>query len=88
MNKIKTELTTITEKYKKDYSTSFDRNGKPDTLKNNVMLVAELQEKLALELADTTKSYYKSHNVVDTSELDQFRNDLYMDFIKFSTTFE
>jgi hypothetical protein len=88
MDKIKTELTAIADKYKKVYSKSFDRNGNPDTLKNNVMLVADLQLKLAEELADTTKSYYKSHNIVDTSELDQFRNDLYMDFIQFSTTFE
>lgn len=88
MDKIKAELTAIADKYKKDYSDSFDRRGKSDTLKNNVMLVADLQLRLAEELADTTKSYYKSHNVVDTSEIDQFRNDLYMDFIQFSTTFE
>ena len=88
MDKIKAELTAITEKYKKDYSYRFDRNGKSDTLKNNVMLVADLQLKLAEELAVTTKSYYKNHNVIDTYEIDQFRNDLYMSFIQFSTTFE
>ncbi|MBA0883600.1 hypothetical protein [Flavobacterium undicola] len=88
MDKIKSELMEITEKYKKDYSNAFDRNGKSDTLKNNVMLVSDLQLKLAEELVDTTKTYYKNHNIIDTSEIDEFKNNLYMDFIQFSTTFE
>lgn len=88
MDKIKSDLTEITEKYKKDYSNAFDRNGKSDTLKNNVMLVSDLQLKLAEELVNTTKTYYKNHNIIGTSELDEFRNNLYMDFIQFSTTFE
>lgn len=88
MDKIKSELTTITEKYKKDYSNAFDRNGTDKALKNNVLLVADLQLKLAEELVDVKKSYRKDNDITETTEIDEFKDNLYMDFIQFSTTFE
>lgn len=86
MTEIKTELTKIKERYYIKYSERFDRNKSLNTLQNNVLLVAELQLKLAEELVEKTNEYYKNNPKV--LELEEFRNDLYMEFIQFSTTFE
>ena len=88
MDKIIQDLTEITEKYKIQYSNSFDRNGHFDTLQNNVLLVAELQLKLAEEFVNVKKSYCEKHNITDTNEIKKNKNNLYMDFIQFATTFE
>lgn len=88
MDKIKTELTEITEKYKKEYSNAFDRNGTAESLKNNVLLVADLQLKLAEELVDVKNSYCKDNYISEITEIDKLKDNLYMDFIQFSTTFQ
>lgn len=86
MTEIKTELIKIKKRYYIEYSERFDRNKSLNTLQNNVLLVAELQLKLAEELVEKANEYYK--NNAKSLELEEFRNDLYMEFIQFSTTFE
>jgi len=87
MYKIKTELTKIIEKYKKEYSSAFDRNGTDNALGNNVMLIAKILPKISQELVDAKNSYCTYNNITDTTKIDEIKNDLYMNFVDFSTTF-
>lgn len=88
MDKIRAELIAVTEKFKNEYSASFNRSDDSETLKNNVMFLVELHGKLANELSEITKSYCKKNNIVNEVELDQFKNDLYMSFIQYSTNYK
>lgn len=86
MIEIKTQLTNTKEQYYNEYIYRFDRSQTLNTLQNNVLLVAELQLKLAEELVEKTNEHYK--NNAKSLELEEFRNDLYLEFVQFSTTFE
>lgn len=81
-------LLSITEKYKKEFTNSFDGSNRTGTRNNNVVVLTELGEKLSNEISNTTKEYYKENGTSDKPRIDELNRTLYIGFIEFGAAYE
>ena len=85
---IKSEILLITEKFKQQFSTKFDKSKSQDSLSTNVNLLSEIENKYVDELDSTKKEYFKENKIILKSVINKFTKICHKDFIDFATTFE
>lgn len=81
-------LTQIIEKHKTEYRKDFDNHKTDNVLRKNVILISQLLPKIAQELIDAKNDYILKNKDTDKSEIDEIKDNLYMEFVQFSTNFE
>lgn len=88
MEEIKTELKSITENYKRQFSAKFKKSDSAIIqMKNKFSLQSDLQNKLTDELINTANKYFADNDIDDTSELKSFIKKCYLDFFNFVQDF-
>jgi len=87
MDKIKAELTAITEKYKKDFETEINGDKVFRTILDITALSDEYELKLEKELFDTASEQLKFIDDNDKLMLTEFIRDLRIEFREFALAF-
>jgi hypothetical protein len=87
MDKIKAELTAITEKYKKDFETEINGAEVFKTILDATTLLDKYELKLMSELSDIIKSQSQYIDKNDELILHEFNRVLLIDFRKFAFVF-
>jgi hypothetical protein len=84
MDKIKGELTAITEKYKKDFEIEINGDVVFKTILDVTAIIDKYKPKLEKELFDTTSSQLKFIDSNDKLVLTEFTRSLLLEFQKFA----
>lgn len=86
MNKIKNELTAITEKYKKDVYDKFDRSNEPDSVGRNRELILESRAAHHEEIIKYPSKYSTDLDINEKHEIEEFIRTCMVDFDRFLNT--
>lgn len=87
MDKIKSELTTITEKFKKDFKTEIHGDKLFETILEITTLIDEYELKLKKELYNTLSVKSEHIDIIDRPVLTEFIRSRLIEFRKFALAF-